>query len=88
MYELIQVGPRSYYINAPVKIGLSLLQDNQVCLIDSGNDKDAGRKIRQLLEATRVAAANDSQYTFQRRSHWGKSIHAKTEPDAIFTPLA
>lgn len=44
MYELIQVGPRSYYINAPVKIGLSLLQDNQVCLIDSGNDKDAGRK--------------------------------------------
>lgn len=50
MYELIQVGPRSYYINAPVKIGLSLLQDNQVCLIDSGNDKDAGRKIRQLLE--------------------------------------
>ncbi len=24
MYELIQVGPRSYYINAPVKIGLSL----------------------------------------------------------------
>lgn len=44
MYELIQVGPRSYYINAPVKIGLSLLQDNQVCLIDSGNDKDAGEK--------------------------------------------
>ena len=42
MYELIQVGPRSYYINAPVKIGLSLLQDNQVCLIDSG--KTPGEK--------------------------------------------
>lgn len=26
-----------------------------------------------------MAAANDSQYTFQRRSHWGKSIPAKTD---------
>ena len=45
MYELVQVGPRSYYINAPVKIGLYLAQENQVYLIDSGNDKDAGRKL-------------------------------------------
>ena len=50
MYELVQVGPRSYYINAPVKIGLYLAQENQVYLIDSGNDKDAGRKLRQLLD--------------------------------------
>lgn len=50
MYELIQVGPRSYYINAPVKIGVYLAEENQVYLIDSGNDKDAGRKLRQLLE--------------------------------------
>ena len=50
MYELVQVGPRSYYINAPVKIGVYLAEENQVYLIDSGNDKDAGRKLRQLLE--------------------------------------
>ena len=43
MYELVQVGPRSYYINAPVKIGVYLAEENQVYLIDSGNDKDAGR---------------------------------------------
>ena len=49
MYELIQAGPHSYYINAPVKIGLYVLED-QVWLIDSGGDKDAGRKVRQLLE--------------------------------------
>ena len=51
MYELIQVSERNYYIQSPAKIGLIKLNDNDVCLIDSGNDKDAGRKIRQLLDA-------------------------------------
>ena len=51
MYELIQVSPRSYYIQSPAKIGLVKLNDRDVCLIDSGNDKDAGRKVRQLLDA-------------------------------------
>ena len=46
MYELIQVGQRTYYINVPVKIGLYLEDDDQVWLIDSGGDKDSGRKIR------------------------------------------
>lgn len=50
MYELIQVGERSYYINCPAKIGLYLINDSEVYLIDSGNDKDAGRKVRQILE--------------------------------------
>ena len=51
MYELIQATPRSYYIQSPAKIGLVKLNDTDVCLIDSGNDKDAGRKVRQLLDA-------------------------------------
>ena len=51
MFELIQVSERSYYIQSPAKIGLVKLNDRDVCLIDSGNDKDAGRKIRQLLDA-------------------------------------
>lgn len=50
MYELIQAGPRSFYINCPAKIGVYKLDDRQVCLIDSGSDKDAGRKVRQILE--------------------------------------
>ena len=50
MYELIQLTENSYYIQSPAKIGLVKLNDTDVCLIDSGNDKDAGRKIRQILD--------------------------------------
>ena len=51
MYELIQVSEQSYYIQSPAKIGLVRLDGQEVCLIDSGNDKDAGRKVRQILDA-------------------------------------
>ena len=51
MYALIQVTDRTCYIESPAKIGLVRLGDSDVCLIDSGNDKDAGRKVRQLLDA-------------------------------------
>lgn len=51
MYELIQITEKSYYFQSPAKIGLVRLNDTDVCLIDSGNDKDAGRKVRQVLIA-------------------------------------
>lgn len=51
MYELVQVTDKSYYIQSPAKIGVVRLNDKDVCLIDSGNDKDAGRKVRQILDA-------------------------------------
>ena len=51
MYELMQAGERSFYIQSPAKIGLVKLGDTDVCLIDSGSDKDAGRKVRQILDA-------------------------------------
>ena len=50
MFELVQLTERCYYIESPAKIGLYRLNDAEVCLIDSGNDKDAGRKVRQLLD--------------------------------------
>lgn len=50
MYELNQVGANSYYIQSPAKIGLVRLNERDVCLIDSGSDKDAGRKVRQILD--------------------------------------
>lgn len=50
MYELNQVGEKSYYIDCPAKIGIYLADDKNVYLIDSGNDKDAGKKVRKILE--------------------------------------
>ena len=51
MYELIQASGDSYYIESPAKIGLVKIAHDEVCLIDSGSDKDAGRKVRQILDA-------------------------------------
>ena len=50
MYELNQVGAQSYYINCPAKIGIYKQNETDVYLIDSGNDKDAGRKVRKILD--------------------------------------
>jgi len=51
MYELIQVTQRCYYIQSPAKIGLIQVEKDKVCLIDSGNDKDAGKKVKKILDA-------------------------------------
>ena len=50
MFELVQITDNCFYIQSPAKIGLVKLGGAEVCLIDSGNDKDAGRKVRQLLD--------------------------------------
>lgn len=51
MYELIQITDKCYYIECPAKIGLVKTGESEVCLIDSGNDKDAGKKILKILNA-------------------------------------
>ncbi len=51
MYELEQVSNRCYYIHCPAKIGIYLAGESHAYLIDSGNDKEAGRKARQILDS-------------------------------------
>lgn len=43
MYELMQAGPCSYYMDCPSKVGFIVL-GQEVCLVDTGGDKDAGKK--------------------------------------------
>ncbi len=47
--ELIQVGKNTYYLKNNTNIGIYKVTDNQVYLIDSGNDKDSGKKILKII---------------------------------------
>ena len=49
--ELIQLGENTYYIKNATNIGVYKTGDTEVYLIDSGNDKDAGKKILKIIEA-------------------------------------
>lgn len=50
MYELVQTGVQSYYINSPAKIGVYIQSANDVYLIDSGNDKEAAKKVLKIAQ--------------------------------------
>ena len=50
MYELVQVSERCYYIDCPSKIGIIKTAESEVCLIDSGNHKETGKKIKRILD--------------------------------------
>jgi hypothetical protein len=45
LYELIPITKDTYYINCPAKIGVYRVNDGEVYLIDSGNNKEAGKKL-------------------------------------------
>lgn len=51
MYELKQVSARTYYIQCPAKMGVWQLDAGTAVLIDSGNDKDAGKKVQKIFAA-------------------------------------
>lgn len=48
--ELVQVGNKTFYIKNPTNIGIYKIDENNVYLIDTGNDKDAGKKILKIVE--------------------------------------
>ena len=51
MYELIQVSAHDYYLDCPAKMGLVKLNDTDVVAIDSGSDRDAGKKLLRAVQA-------------------------------------
>lgn len=48
--ELKKVGEKTYYIQNPTNIGIYKINDTDVYIIDSGNDKDAGKKILKITD--------------------------------------
>jgi len=49
--ELIKITDLCYYVDSPAKIGIIKTGESEVCLIDSGSDKDAGKKVLKHLDA-------------------------------------
>ena len=47
--ELIQIGKKTYYIKNATNIGIYKIDEENVYIIDSGNDKDAGKKILKIV---------------------------------------
>ena len=48
--ELLKVGEKTYYLKNPTNIGIYKVDDDSVYIIDSGNDKDAGKKILKIVD--------------------------------------
>ena len=87
MYELIQVTDRSCYIQCPAKIGLVRLEGDRVCLIDSGSDKDAGRKVRQILDANGwrlTAIYPEWSATLRSTQFWSRPFYTGAIPSGSF----
>ena len=51
--ELVKVGEKTYYIKNATNIGIYKIDDDNVYLIDTGNDKDAGKKILKIIDEQR-----------------------------------
>ncbi len=51
MFELVQVSETCFYLQSPAKIGIVLTAAHEACLIDSGSDRDAGKKAKKVLDA-------------------------------------
>ncbi len=51
MYELIALSEHDFYIDCPAKIGLCKISETDVVAIDSGSDKDAGKKVLKHIES-------------------------------------
>ena len=47
--ELVKIGEKTYYIKNNTNIGIYKIDEENVYLIDTGNDKEAGKKILKII---------------------------------------
>ncbi len=57
MYEFIKVSDKAYYIDCPSKIGVVRTRADEAVLIDTGNNKDTGKRVLKILDSERITPA-------------------------------
>ena len=50
MYELVKISEKCYYIDCPSRVGIVKLSDSEVVFIDSGNNREMGKRLRKILD--------------------------------------
>ena len=86
MYELIQVSAHDYYLDCPAKMGLVRVSDTDVIAIDSGSDRDAGKKLLRAVQANgwKLAAVFN---THSHADHTGGNKYLQDQTGCrIFAP--
>lgn len=81
--ELIQVAPRTYYVDIPAKVGVYQVSDTEVWFIDSGNDKDAARKLANKILAPRGWTLKGIAVTHSHADHIGGCAELKKRTGCI-----
>lgn len=89
MFELVQVAPNTYYIESPAKMGVYRLDAKRVILIDTGNDKEAGRRILNRVLAPEGWELTAVINTHSNADHIGgnRLLHERTGCPIYTTPL-
>ncbi len=50
MFDLVKVSDTTYYIECPVRMGIVKINEEEVIAIDTGLDKNIGRRLLQIIE--------------------------------------
>ena len=88
MYEMVELSEKCWYIKNPANVGVCRLDGENACLIDSGSDKEAARKIfKKVSEAGLTVKAIINTHSNADHIGGNQFIQNKTQCPALSTDI-